>query len=165
LQVGSDEFAKLQTSYWLENKKEFYRVAGSGFLKAAYEGEKKKPGRPRGPAKTTQRNVRAAQRMFQQYAEEAMLVMVEIMRDPDADHAVRLKAANDIQNRAYGTPVSTQVQHKIIEGESESAVNSNAISQSATKELEQLAAVLARFVEQEKNTIEVNPKMPDDYPG
>jgi len=133
-------------------------------LKAAHEGEKRKPGRPPGPAKTTRRNVLAAQKMFQQYAEEAMLTMVEIMRDEDADQAVRLKAANDIHNRAYGTPVSTQVQHKIIEDETGSPVNSNAISSAGTKDLEMLAQTLARFIEQEKNTIEVNPKMPDNYP-
>ena len=139
-------------------------MAGSGFLKAAHEGEKSKGGRPPGPARTTRRNVMAAQKMFQQYAEEAMLTMVEIMRDEDADHAVRLKAANDIQNRAYGTPVSTQVQHKIIEDETGSPVNAQALTSAATKELEQLAQVLARFVEAEKNTLDVTPQMPEDYP-
>ena len=137
---------------------------GSGIQKAAEEGEARKPGRPPGPARTTRRNVMAAQKMFQQYAEEAMLTMVEIMRDEDADHAVRLKAANDIQNRAYGTPVSTQVQHKIIEDETGSPVNAQALTSAATKELEQLAQVLARFVEAEKNTLDVTPDMPEDYP-
>jgi len=102
--------------------------------------------------------------MFQKYAEEAMLTMVEIMRDENADHAVRLKAANDIQNRAYGTPVNTQVQHKIIEDEKGSPVSTEAISSSGTKDLEMLAQTLARFIEQEKNTIEVNPQMPEEYP-
>lgn len=106
----------------------------------------------------------AAQKMFQQYAEEAMLTMVEIMRDEDADHAVRLKAANDIQNRAYGTPVSTQVQHKIIEDETGSPVNAQALTSAATKELEQLAQALSRYVEDKQNTIDVTPQMPEDYP-
>ena len=137
---------------------------GSGIQKAAEEGEARKPGRPPGPARTTRRNVMAAQKMFQQYAEEAMLTMVEIMRDPEADHAVRLKAANDIQNRAYGTPVSTPVQHKIIEDERGSPVSTEAISSTATRELELLAATLARFVEAEKATIDVTPEMPEGYP-
>jgi len=97
-----------------------------GDLAKANEAAKRKPGRPPGPSSVTRRNVLAAQRMFQQYAEEAMMTMVEIMRDEDADHAVRLKAANDIQNRAYGTPVNTQVQHKIIEDETGSPVNTAA---------------------------------------
>lgn len=92
------------------------------------------------------------------------MTMVEIMRDPDADHAVRLKAANDIQNRAYGTPVNTQVQHKIISDETGSPVNTQALTSAATAELEQLAQTLARFVEAERNTVEVTPEMPEDYP-
>jgi hypothetical protein len=138
-----------------------------GEVKAVEEAAKRKPGRPPGtggPQAVTRRNVLAAQKMFQQYAEEAMHTMVEIMRDPDADHAVRLKAANDIQNRAYGTPVSTQVQHKIISDENGSPVNAQALTSAATAELEQLAQTLARFVEAERNTIEVTPEMPEDYP-
>lgn len=136
----------------------------TGEFKKATEAAKRKPGRPPGPAKVTRRNVLAAQKMFQEFAEEAMHTMVEIMRDPDADHAVRLKAANDIQNRAYGTPVSTQVQHKIISDENGSPVNAQALTSAATAELEQLAQTLARFVEAERNTIEVTPEMPENYP-
>jgi hypothetical protein len=139
-------------------------MGGSGILKAAYEGEKKKPGRPPGPAKTTRRNVLAAQRMFQEYAEEAMNTIVAIMRDVEVDPAIRLKASNDLLSRAYGTPVSVQVQHRILEDERESPISTGAISTAATAELEQLAAVLARFIESERNTIEVNPVMPDNYP-
>jgi hypothetical protein len=102
--------------------------------------------------------------MFQAYAEEAMLKIVGIMRDDDADHAVRLKAANDLLNRAYGTPVSTQVQHKIIEDDRESPINPQALTGAATRDLEQLAQTLARFIESERNTIELNPEMPDNYP-
>ena len=136
----------------------------SGDMKKAMEAAKKKPGRPPGPATTTRRNVLAAQKMFQQYAEEAMLTMVEIMRDEDADPAVRLKAANDIQNRAYGTPVSTQVQHKIIEDETGSPISTGAISTAGTKELLALAQALSRYVEDKENIVDVTPQMPDDYP-
>ena len=135
-----------------------------GDLAKANEAARKKPGRPPGPSSVTRRNVLNAQRMFQEYAEEAMLTMVEIMRDPDADHAVRLKAANDIQNRAYGTPVTTQVQHKIISDETGSPISTAAISAAGSKELEMLALTLARFVESEKNTLDITPDMPPDYP-
>jgi len=135
-----------------------------GDLAKANEAAKRKPGRPPGPSSVTRRNVLNAQKMFQQYAEEAMLTMVEIMRDEDADHAVRLKAANDIQNRAYGTPVSTQVQHKIIEDETGSPVSTQAISTAGTKELLALAQALSRYVEDKENIVDVTPEMPQDYP-
>jgi len=138
-----------------------------GEIKAVQEDAKRKPGRPPGtggPQAVTRRNVLAAQKMFQQYAEEAMLTMVEIMRDEEADHAVRLKAANDIQNRAYGTPVSTQVQHKIIEDETGSPVSAQAISSAGTKELLALAQALSRYVEDKENIVDVTPQMPQDYP-
>ena len=136
----------------------------TGEFAAAIEDARRKPGRPPGPSKVTRRNVLNAQRMFQEYAEEAMLTMVEIMRDPDADHAVRLKAANDIQNRAYGTPVTTQVQHKIISDETGSPISTAAISAAGSRELEMLALTLARFVESEKNTLDITPDMPPEYP-
>ena len=136
-----------------------------GDLAKANEAARKKAGRPPGPSSVTRRNVLNAQKMFQQYAEEAMLTMVEIMRDEDADHAVRLKAANDIQNRAYGTPVSTQVQHKIIEDETGSPVSTTAISAAGTSELLKLAKALSRYVEDKDNIVDVTPQMPDDYPA
>lgn len=139
-------------------------MSGSGILKAAYEGEKKKPGRPPGPAKTTRRNILAAQKMFQQYAEEAMLKIVDIMRDEEADHAVRLKAANDLLSRAYGTPVSTQIQHRIMEDERDSPISAVALSSAGTKELLALAQALSKYVEDKENTIDITPEMPDDYP-
>ena len=90
--------------------------------------------------------------------------MVGIMRDVEVDPAIRLKASNDILNRAYGTPVSVQVQEKIITDERQSPISTGAISTAATAELEQLAAVLARFIESERATIDVTPVMPDNYP-
>jgi len=139
----------------------------TGEVSRALSEAKRKPGRPpgtTGATSVTRRNVLAAQRMFQQFAEESMNVMVEIMRDPEAEPAVRLKAANDIQNRAFGTPVSVSVQHQIQERENVSPVSAVALTGAATKELEQLALTLARFVEQERNTLDVTPEMPDNYP-
>ena len=135
-----------------------------GDLAKANAAAKRKPGRPPGPSSVTRRNVLNAQKMFQQYAEEAMWTMIEIMRDPENDAAVRLKAANDIQNRAYGTPVNTQVQHKIIEDETGSPVNAQAISAAGTAELAQLAQALSRYVEDKENTIDITPELPENYP-
>ena len=134
-------------------------------MKKAMAAAKSKGGRPPGPATTTRRNVLAAQRMFQGFAKEALDTMVAIMRDEDADIAVRLKASNDILNRAYGTPVSVQVQEKIITDERESPISTGAISTAGTRDLEQLAATLARFIEAERATIDVTPAMPPEYPS
>jgi len=145
----------------------FLSGGDTGRLKAARENAKKKPGRPPGtggPVGLTRRNVMAAQKLFQEYEREALDVMVEIMRDVEADHAVRLKAANDIWNRSRGTPVSVSIQHQIQERENVSPISTGAISGAATAELEQLAAVLARFIESERATIDVTPVMPPEYP-
>ena len=131
------------------------------------EQVKRKPGRPPGtggPTAVTRRNIHAAQKLFQAHAQEALETMVGIMRDTVVDPAVRLKASNDILNRAYGTPVSVQVQEKIITDERQSPISTGAISTAATAELEQLAAVLARFIEAERATIDVTPVMPEGYP-
>jgi len=127
-----------------------------------------KMGRPKGttgiPQKMTKAGVVAMRKKAMEYAEEALQTMVAIMRDEENDAAVRLKASNDVLNRAYGTPVSTQIQHKIIEDERGSPISTGAISTAGTKDLEQLAAVLARFIEAERNTLDVTPAMPDGYP-
>jgi hypothetical protein len=136
----------------------------TGEFKGALEEAKKRPGRPPGPSSVTRRNVYAAQKLFQSHAQEALETMVGIMRDVEVDPAIRLKASNDILNRAYGTPVSVQVQEKIITDERQSPISTGAISTAATAELEQLAAVLARFIESERATIDVTPVMPDNYP-
>jgi hypothetical protein len=139
----------------------------TGSLKAAREDAKKMRGRPPGtggPVGLTRRNVMAAQKKFQEYEERALEVMVEILNDTDADHAVRLKAANDIWNRSRGTPVSVSVQHQIQEREQGSPVNTKALSSAGTQELLALAQALSRYVEDKENTIDITPEMPDDYP-
>lgn len=128
---------------------------------------KKSPGRPPGsggPQAITRRNVLAAQKKFQEFEQRALEVMVEILNDTEADHAVRLKAANDIWNRSRGTPVSVSVQHQIQEREQQSPISTGAISTAGTRDLEQLAATLARFIEAERATIDVTPAMPEGYP-
>lgn len=142
-------------------------LARTGEAKLATVAAKSKGGRPPGkggPQAITRRNIRAAQKLFQEYAQEALDTMVGIMRDEGADPSVRLKASNDILNRAYGTPVSTQVQHKIIEDETGSSISTTAISSAGTAELMQLASALSRFMEAEGNTIDVTPELPENYP-
>lgn len=135
-----------------------------GDLAKANAAAKRKPGRPPGPSSVTRRNVLAAQKLFQEYAQEALETMVSIMRDPEADQAVRLKASNDVLARAYGTPVSVSVQHQIQERETGSPVNAQAISSAGTQELLALAQALSRYVEDKRDVIDVTPEMPKDYP-
>lgn len=90
--------------------------------------------------------------------------MVGIMRDPDADHAVRLKASNDVLARAYGTPVSVSVQHQIQERENVSPISTASISAAGTQELLALAQALSRYVEDKRDIIDVTPEMPPEYP-
>lgn len=122
-------------------------MAGSGFLKAADKTARSKGGRPPGPSGTTRRNILAAQKLFQVHAQEALDTMVAIMRNPEADFAVRLKAANDVLNRAYGTPVSTTVQVQISEEEREAIIDSSLIAAASTPELLALAEALAKYVD------------------
>ena len=139
----------------------------TGSLKAAREDAKRSRGRPPGtggPVGLTRRNVMAAQKKFQEYEERALEVMVEILNDTDADHAVRLKAANDIWNRSRGTPVSVSVQHQIQERENVSPVSTTNISAAGTQELLALAQALSRYVEDKDNIIDVTPEMPHEYP-
>mgnify|MGYP006987951142 CR=1 FL=1 len=139
----------------------------TGSVKAAREDAKRSRGRPPGtggPVGLTRRNVMAAQKKFQEYEERALEVMVEILNDTDADHAVRLKAANDIWNRSRGTPVSVSVQHQIQERENVSPVSTTNISAAGTQELLALAQALSRYVEDKDNIIDVTPEMPHEYP-
>lgn len=122
-------------------------MAGSGFLKAADKDAKSKGGRPPGKAGVTKRNILLAQKMFQEHAQEALETMIKIMRDPEAEHAVRLKAANDVLNRAYGTPVSTTVQVQISEEERDAVIDSSLIAAASTPELLALAEALAKYVD------------------
>ena len=109
---------------------------------------KNKGGRPKGSSAPTIRAVLKARLLFEKHAEDA----------------VRLKAANDILNRAYGTPVSVSLQHKIVSEDRESPISTGAISSAGTAELQALAQTLARFIESERDTIDITPSMPEGYP-
>jgi phosphate uptake regulator len=132
--------------------------------KALATKAKSKGGRPPGLAGVTQRNIRMVQKLYAEHAQEALDTYLEVMRNPDNDPAVRIRAAKDITDRAFGTPVSTQVVEKLISDDRESPINPQALTGAATRDLEQLAQTLARFIESERNTIEVNPEMPENYP-
>jgi hypothetical protein len=104
--------------------------------------------------------------MFQEYAQEALETMIEIMRDPEADHAVRLKASNDVLARAYGTPVNVSVQHQIQEKENVSPVDPLRIGNAATEDLQLLAQTLTKYLSESSKDgiIDVTPDMPGNYP-
>lgn len=125
---------------------------------------KSKGGRPPGLAGVTKRNIRLVQQLFQEHGQEALDTMLTIMRDDTADNAVRLKAANDILNRGFGTPVNTQVVEKISSEEAGSPVSQSAISSAKTEDLVALMGALGRYLEHEQATIDVTPPMPDGYP-
>ena len=131
-----------------------------------------KPGRPKGttgiPQKMTKNGIMAARKMAMQYAEEALQKLVEIMRDDTVDKAVQLKAANDVLNRAMGTPVSMTVVEQITRDENSApTVSRAAIAAASTPELMALAEALARFTQkaEQENLIDVTPNLPDNYPN
>ena len=125
---------------------------------------KRKGGRPPGMSNVTQRNIRHVQKLFQEHAEEALETMLGIMRDEEADPAVRLKASNDILNRGFGTPVSTQVIMQLNESESKTPVNPAQIGRASTEELQAVLATLQNFLESESKMVDVTPVMPENYP-
>lgn len=151
----------LDDNHLIEKKETIFPM---GDLAKANEAAKKKPGRPPGPSSVTRRNVMLAQKLFQEYAEEARDTIVSIMRDEDNDPTVRLKAANDCLSRGFGTPVSVSVQEKIVSDETGSPVSGQAISQAGTSELMALAQALSKYVEDNQNTIDITPSMPPEYP-
>ena len=130
---------------------------------------KRKGGRPPGSGgmhALTKQNIRRMQNLAAQHAEEAIAVIVSIMRNEEADHAVRLKASNDLLNRAYGTPVSTSVVMQLNAEDGTSVINQTAIAAASTPELMALAEALARFTQkaEAENLIDVTPELPDGYP-
>ena len=107
-------------------------------------------GRPKGsggkPQNMTKRSVMAARKAAMEYAQEALEKVVAIMRDPEADVAVQLRAASEVMNRAWGTPVSTTVHMQVTEEDGPS-VSAAALSAASTPELLALAEALSRYVD------------------
>lgn len=128
--------------------------------KALIESAAKKKGRPPGTTGlhgVTKRNVQHVQKLFQEHGQEALDVMLSIMRDESIDPPVRLKAANDVLNRGFGTAVSTQVVMQITDGENQSAVNPMQIGRASTDELQAVLATLQNFLESESKMVDVTP--------
>lgn len=135
---------------------------------ALSEQAKKKPGRPPGRSGVTMRNIRMVQKMYAEHAQEALDTYLEVMRDPDVEPAVRIKAAKDITDRAFGTPVSTKVVEQTLVDNRESPVNAAQISDAATEELQVLANVLTKYLQESsdaKSVIDVTPELPENYPS
>lgn len=128
--------------------------------KALVEKASKKVGRPpgsKGMHGVTKRNVQHVQRLFQEHGQEALDVMLKIMRDESIDPPVRLRAANDVLNRGFGTAVSTQVVMQLTESENQSAVNPLQIGRASTDELQAVLATLQNFLESESKMVDVTP--------
>ena len=112
--------------------------------------------------RNTKLSIMKANKLFLEYAEEALHVMVDIMRDEENDASVRLKAANDIHNRAFGTPVNTSVQHQIREqAASGTGLSEEAVLSASSDELRALADQLSKFVEAEENLVDITPNESD----
>ena len=122
-------------------------------------------GRPQAMTKTA---VVAMRKKAMVYAEEALATMVEIMRDEEADKAVRLKAANDVLNRGFGTPVSTQVVQQISDSEQTSLVSVDAIGDADTESLMAALSAIQTYAQRQlaenRDVIDVTPNMPSGYP-
>jgi hypothetical protein len=128
--------------------------------KELIEGASKKRGRPpgsKGMHGVTKRNVQHVQKLFQEHGQEALDVMLSIMRDEAVDPPVRLKAANDVLKRGFGTAVSTQVVMQITESENQSPVNPAQIGRASTDELQAVLATLQQFLESESKMVDVTP--------
>lgn len=128
--------------------------AGEDLVSKAAKKKGRPPGRMNG---ITQRNILHVQRMFQEHGQEALDTMLLIMRDEAVDPPVRLKAANDVLNRGFGTPVSTQIMISLDESDKGSPVNPAQIGRASTDELQAVLATLQNFLESESKMVDVTP--------
>jgi hypothetical protein len=71
--------------------------------------------------------------------------MLRIMRDETADKAVRLKAANDLLNRGFGTPVSTQVIATLDRSEAQNTFSPTVLAATSTQDLVAAIELIKRF--------------------
>ena len=128
--------------------------------KEANELAKKSPGRPKGsggPHAITKRQVQKARELFEPLVKKAYDRIEQILDDDEVDPAIHLRAAKEVLDRRYGTPESTSRVEKIIKDERKSPISDEAISGADTEYLMQAMAALQRFVDKERNTIDVTP--------
>jgi hypothetical protein len=114
------------------------------------------------------RNIRMVQKLYAEHAQEALDTYLEVMRDPDVEPAVRIRAAKDITDRAFGTPVSTKIVEQTIRDDRDSPVDPAQISGAATEDLQLLANVLTNYLRESseaKAAIDVTPELPPHYPS
>jgi hypothetical protein len=126
---------------------------------------KKSPGRPKGsggPTSITKRQVQKARELFEPLVHKAVSAIEEILDDPDADPSVKLKAAKECLDRRFGTSVNMQVVEKIVTDERRSPLSEDAIKGADTAYLEQALVALSRFVEHERNTVDITPELSKD---
>ena len=143
-------------------------MAANGFDDIAQEAKalaKKSPGRPKGsggPTSITRRQVQKARELFEPLVKKAYDRIEAILDDDDIDPSVHLRAAKEVLDRRYGTPESTSRVEKIIKDERQSPLSEDAIKGADTAYLEQALAALSRFVEHERQTIDVTPELDKD---
>ena len=121
---------------------------------------KKSPGRPRGstgPTSITKRQVQKARELFEPLVMKAYAAIEEILDDPEADPSVKLKASKEVLDRRFGTSVNMSVVEKIISDDRQSPLSQEAITNADTAYLEQALMALSRFVDSERNTVDVTP--------
>jgi len=126
---------------------------------------KKSPGRPKGsggPTSITKRQVQKARELFEPLVKKAYDRIEAILDDDEVDPSVHLRAAKEVLDRRYGTPESTSRVEKIIKDERQSPLSDGAIKDADTAYLEQALAALSRFVEHERQTIDVTPELDKD---
>lgn len=100
------------------------------------------PGKPTVKHQHTLTVRRAAQKLFLQHAEEARDVLLEIMRDVTAEPPVRLKAANDILDRALGKPTQ---QHNVSSENEGQTVNLTVLQGMPEHEVRMLLDAVTRL--------------------
>lgn len=121
---------------------------------------KNPPGRPPGPHRHTLTVRRAAQKLFLQHAEEARDVLLEIMRDTSAEPPVRLKAANDILDRALGKPTQ---QHNVSSENEGQTVNLTVLQGMPEHEVRMLLDAVTKLNQSNGDGPDVIDVTPDDY--
>ena len=122
---------------------------------------KKSRGRPKGstgPTSITKRQVQKARELFEPLVKKAYDRIESILDDDEVDPSVHLRAAKEVLDRRYGLPMQSSTVEKIIKDERQSPLSEQAISDADTAYLEQALAALSRFVENERQTIDVTPE-------
>jgi hypothetical protein len=82
---------------------------------------------------------------FRAHTDEVRERLLDILRDPDADHGHVIQAAKEILNRGWGAVPQTQVIEAVFQHQH--SLNVDALRQMPTDQLRQFEVALARLVE------------------